>query len=123
MSKEILNFLQVAQSAAASLRVKSAMNPLLWFASLGSAICIAGAYFLHQEVLQIVLIALVVILVLSVPFCFVYFMLAKPDYLRSEEYQIKKQSLEMFGAKDNELAARADHVALIANPTAEERGQ
>jgi len=39
-----------------------------------------------------------------------------PDYLRSENYQLKKQSIELLGNKDNALNPHVDKVIYITSP-------
>ncbi len=48
-----------------------------------------------------------------------YFMFTNPDYLRSEEYHLKKQSLELLGDKDNILRASASDVVAVSTPKME----
>jgi hypothetical protein len=53
------------------------------------------------------------VVVVSICFCgllilvgvlgYIYFAIKKPDYLRSEEYQLKKQSLEILGNEKNTM--------------------
>ena len=55
--------------------------------------------------------------------CF-YFYFAKtnPDYLRSESFQIKKQSIEMLGDKDNQFNPNIRSIIYIASPFSKELG-
>lgn len=47
---------------------------------------------------------------------YIYFMVKEPNFLRSEEYQLKANSLKLLGDKDNPLEANADDVIAINNP-------
>lgn len=47
---------------------------------------------------------------------FCIFAAKSPDYLRSENYQLKKQSIELLGDKDNMLNPNIDKVVLITSP-------
>jgi len=52
-----------------------------------------------------------------------YFSIKNPDYLRSESFQIRKQSIEMLGDKDNQLNPNIKSVIYIASPFAKEIGE
>ncbi len=49
-----------------------------------------------------------------------YFSVKSPDYLRSESFQIKKQSIEILGDKDNNQNPNIKNVVLIASPYSKE---
>ncbi|MES2592154.1 MAG: hypothetical protein V4608_09735 [Bacteroidota bacterium] len=52
-----------------------------------------------------------------------YFAKKNPDYLRSESFQLKKQSIEMLGDKDNNLNPHVKNIVFIASPFSKELGQ
>lgn len=80
------------------------------------ALCLFLAAFGTNSTLVMPFFILGAILVAAVIIAFGYFSYKNPDYLRSEEYQIKKEALALYGSKGTELSADAGHVALIANP-------
>jgi hypothetical protein len=45
-----------------------------------------------------------------------YFSFKNPDYLRSEGFQIKKQSIEMLGDKENQLNPNIKNIVYISSP-------
>jgi hypothetical protein len=47
---------------------------------------------------------------------FCIFAKLNPDYLRSENYQLKKHSIELLGDKNNSANPHVDKVVLITNP-------
>lgn len=51
-----------------------------------------------------------------------YFSIKNPDYLRSESFQIRKQSIEMLGDKENHLNPNIKNVIFIASPYSQELG-
>jgi hypothetical protein len=53
-------------------------------------------------------------------YCF--FAVKNPDYLRSENFQIRKQSIDILGDKDNILNPNAKNITLIASPYSNEHG-
>ena len=51
---------------------------------------------------------------------YIYFAKKNPDYLRSESFQLRKQSIEMLGDKDNSLNPNMKNIVYIANPFSKE---
>mgnify|MGYP006899931471 CR=1 FL=1 len=49
---------------------------------------------------------------------YIYFAITRPDYLRSEEYNLKKQSLEYLGNKDNYLPVDTHSFVDVVSTTA-----
>lgn len=49
-------------------------------------------------------------------FYYGYFAKRNPDYLRSEIYQLRKQSLELLGDKDNHSNPNLDKITMITSP-------
>lgn len=60
---------------------------------------------------------LVLILMLGAYVCFAIY---NPDYLRSESYNLRKQSLSILGDKENYKRVDMRHLVDIANPYYEE---
>ncbi|MBL0145411.1 MAG: hypothetical protein IPP48_06290 [Chitinophagaceae bacterium] len=56
------------------------------------------------------------LLFLIATFGYLYFTFKNPDYLRSEQYHLRKQSLEILGDKDKLLPIDAQNIVLITNP-------
>jgi hypothetical protein len=53
---------------------------------------------------------------------YIYFSIKNPDYLRSESFQISKQSIEMLGDKDNTMNPNVKSIIYIASPFSKELG-
>lgn len=51
-----------------------------------------------------------------------YFAKKNPYYLRSESFQLKKQSIEMLGDKDNQMNQNVKSIIYIASPYSKELG-
>lgn len=45
-----------------------------------------------------------------------YFAKKNPDYLRSESFQIQKQSIEILGDKENQMNPNVKNIIYIASP-------
>lgn len=47
---------------------------------------------------------------------YIYFVKINPDYLRTEDFQLRKQSIEMLGDKDNQQNPQLKNIIHIASP-------
>ncbi len=111
-----LNTLSQTLSAAGKLRVRSALNPALYFLLIGVP---AGLYLLGigGGILPAVIGAMLIcipIVVFAVGF--IYFMIKDPDKLRSEEYELRKTALTMIEQKGGAISIVETSVEAIANP-------
>lgn len=104
------------QSLAKQISVKSAVNPSLW----ACVVISLPLFFLSTQVIGALAIAFFVIALLPVLafiISYMYLLFHNPNYLRSEEYQLKAESLKLLGDKDNKLNAQAGHViSVVTNP-------
>lgn len=108
---------RAAQDAAVRLQVRSALNPLLWLCAictpltLGYAICSSGF-------MQMALLAIGGIPVISACGAYIYLMIVSPERLHSEDYQLKRQALQMIYEKGARAGVLASSVIAITNPNA-----
>lgn len=110
MDTEILNTILKPLKAfglLGKISVNSALNPLLWamgiFLFFMAAILISGQVDFLIIIIFVILLFLIVLCLLG---GFLYFMFKKPDYLRSETYQLQRYSMEMMGEKNKELVSQ-----------------
>lgn len=98
------------------LRVKSALNPMLWVCGI---ICIPTLIVISrwQGEVPSWLIALVFIPVCAVVAGFFILLFRDPDKLQSEEYQLRKQSLEIVQDKGGRLQLLPASIDAISNPS------
>jgi len=106
-----------AHSAASSLRVKSALNPMLWLCAIVSLPCFVLAYFLHgTEPLASTLVYIGAAPIAATIVGFFYFMIMAPEKLQSEEYQIRHEALEVIRQKGSSVEIAPSSLEAIANP-------
>ena len=87
------------------LRVKSALNPVLWLCAVVTVPVIGFATFAKGPTWLVVCLVVLAFLPMAlVGIGFVVLLLRDPDKLQSEEYQIRKQTLEMIGEKGQEAS-------------------
>jgi len=103
-------------SLAQQIAVKSAVNPSLWACAV-----ISGPLFILADQannwLSLAYFIVALIPVGAFAFSYLYLLLKNPEYLRSEEYQLRINSMRLLGDKDNPLHADArDIVSVINNP-------
>jgi len=103
-------------NAISKIVVKSVVDSLGKEILLGLLVFGVAAYFIETLwVLIVIAIAPCALLFLFIG-SYIYCLLRNPDLLRSEEYNIKKQVIEVLGDKENYLPVDAEHLASIANP-------
>ena len=94
---------------------KSAVNPLLYLCISSMVVTVFSNGWL-----TIALFSLSCVFAVAALSAYFYFLAKNPDYLRSEEYHLKRESILMFGEKDKPLSADAkkDIIAImqINNP-------
>jgi hypothetical protein len=98
------------------INVRSAVNATLWLCGL---ISIPSFYIITHSTFLWIQIVFTVIGLLPIAFfvfVYTYFMFNKPEYLRSETFQIKKHFIDTLGDKDHILDANAELLASVANP-------
>ena len=113
------NVFEKVIAAATKLKVRSALNPALWYAAIMCVICYAVAiYFARVGHMQLALILIYISLIPIglVPVGFIYFMIFSPDSLRSEEFELKK--ISMISGKHTTTKFPSSDVPLVAAQTA-----
>ncbi len=99
--KRIIDILQKGTFSISKITVKSAINPMLWIIGTTTPICLIIAAVVQSLRLVFLIIGLIPLLL----GCFAYFycLFRLPDYLRSEDYLIRRMTLELFGEKGQEI--------------------
>jgi general stress protein CsbA len=101
--------------AGGKLSVKSALNPALWLCAIVSAPAIVASLSLGTNP-PVWLITIACLPVVAATVGFLFLLLFDRDKLQSEDYQIRKQSLELIQEKGQEFAVNAASIELISNP-------
>jgi beta-lactamase regulating signal transducer with metallopeptidase domain len=106
-----------AAAAAQRLRVRSALNPVLWLVGIGSPITLGAAYiFRDHPVVMGILVAVGVAPILTACAGFVYFALRKSEKLQSEDYQLRHEALQVIQERVGHGVIDVSAVTAIANP-------
>lgn len=104
-----------ASEAMVRLRVKSALNPLLWLCGLISIPAMIAALFTSGG-LQVFLAVLTALPPAAACVAYAYLLYKDPDKLQSEEYQIQKRVLDIIEEKGGTVPILATSLEAIANP-------
>lgn len=98
------------------LSVKSALNPILWLCAIISIPSLISVSFI--ETTPIWLIILIISPVLTAILGFLFLLIFDRDKLQSEEYQLKKQSLDLIQIKGQEKPSfvETEEIEAIINP-------
>lgn len=88
------------RGAAQRLQVRSAMNPLLWLSGIVTPVALAFAYVFRDDTFaKVWLLCAGCAPPMVACGMFVYFALARPSKLQSEDYQIREHALELIRNK------------------------
>ncbi|WP_421920102.1 hypothetical protein [Marinifilum sp.] len=98
------------------LSVKSALNPILWLCAIITIPSLIAVPFIENTPTWLVI--LIIAPVLTAILGFLFLMLFDRDKLQSEEYQLKKRSLDLIQVKgqDKPTLIDAEEVNAIVNP-------
>lgn len=108
------NIAAKAIDAGGKLTVKSALNPILWLCAIVSIPGLIAIEFLDPT--PIWLIILVCGPVVTAMLGFLFLLIFDRDKLQSEEYQIRKQTLEYMQQKGQSLPVPISDSELITPP-------
>lgn len=99
----LIPFFNRVQNSVVSIEVKGVPDKLWKVLILLVLVFIGAAYADIKSWCLILLAVLIVIILLLAVGSYLFFMFKDPDYLRSENYQIRKQAIEKLGDKDGLL--------------------
>lgn len=94
--------------------MRSALNPVLWLCGIVTVPAMISLGFREANLPWLVAIAIAPVAVALIGFLFLLFF--DRDKLQSEEYQLRKQSLELIQEKGDPIAIDAMTAVLIENP-------
>lgn len=106
---------QASQDAGVRLQVRGALNPLLWLCAICTPLTLGYAYF-SSGTIQIVLLIIGALPVVCACGAYIYWMIVSPDRLHSEDYQLRRQALQMIHEKGARVGVLASSVIAITNP-------
>ncbi len=112
-------FTQRAVQSGGKIHIRNALHPILWLCGI-ITIPVFFMTLYSATVLPTWLIIMLIILayipVLVAIFAFLYLLLVNPDKLQSEDYQIRKQSLELIQEKGHRFPVKPVSIEVIPNP-------
>lgn len=83
----------------------------LWRVLIILLILFIGSAYLKINTLCLIALLVIIALVLILTFViYLFFMIKNPDYLRSENFHIRKQAIELLGDKDGLLPSNIEKV-------------
>jgi hypothetical protein len=102
--------------AGGRLTVRSALNPVLWLCAIVSIPCAALYGLMHSSPAWLAVLAFLP--VSAAIFGFLFLLFFDRDKLQSEEYQIRKRSLELIEQKGGKYAIDATTVEVFSSHSA-----
>lgn len=110
---------QAFTNAVNKITIRSVVDSPGRMLLLSLGLFLIAAIFVSQLWILIFFAAVAGVILLMIVISFFYCLFKNPDLLRSEDYNIRKQSIEVLGDKDNYLPIDSKHLASIANPYSE----
>lgn len=107
-------------SSISNVRIRSITDPLFRWGSVFMGIGILTSYLKMPLWLTFIPIFFCILMILIGIIFYIYYGIKNPDYLRSESYQLRKQSIQMLGDKDKVLSDNTSKLILL---TAQEAGE
>ena len=107
----------LAESALGRVRVSNALNACLWLCGLIVPSGLIALPFLAGGV-QVTILVLIFIPVTLFAFAYIYLMIKDPSKLRSEDYELRRQALEVIQEKGTKSPLLTAAVEAIACPDA-----
>lgn len=101
-----------------TIKVKNVVDMPMFYGLFILSFALISGIFSKENWVTIVLFSFAGLLFLIALFGYLYFSFKNPDYPRSEQYHLRKQSLEILGDKDKLLPVGAENIVLITNPDA-----
>lgn len=98
------------------IQVKSITDTLFKYFAIMFVIATISSIFKAPEWVTILQFSVGGLLLLFALIFYAYFSLKNPDYLRSETFQITKQSIEMLGDKNHVMNPNIKEIKYITNP-------
>jgi hypothetical protein len=98
------------------IKVKNVVDMPLYYGLWSLSFALIASIFTKYEWAVVVLFCFAGFCFLLAGFGYVLFAFKDPNYLRSEEYHLKRQSLEILGDKDNLLPIDGRNIVDITNP-------
>ena len=107
----------LAYRTAQRIRVRSALNPMLWLCATMTPTLLYAAYQFQENRFVCIVLIISGLVPLSVTCCgFVGFAIFKPEKLQSEDYQLRHESLQIIQQKAGRMAMDSTSLEGIANP-------
>lgn len=86
-------------SRADTIKVRTAINPLLWLVGLTLPLCLVTAVVIADQIVRLVLLGLAAVPIIITIIAYFIFLFRDPDRLQSEEYRIRQRALQILYKK------------------------
>ena len=100
------------REAGGQLRIRNALNPILWLCGVVAVPCIAALCWSKDAPVAISVVLYSVVAVALVGF--LYLLFRDPDRLQSEEYLLRSRTLDLIEEKGSKKALDAATVKLVS---------
>lgn len=102
-------------NAVNKITIKSVIDSPVKMLLLSLGLFLVAAIFISVTWILIFFAVIAGLILIMIIVSYFYCLVKNPDLLRSEEYNIRKQIVEVLGDKENMLPVDSKHIASIAN--------
>lgn len=105
-------------SAVRGLKVRSALNPVLWLVGISVPFLLIAAYHFKEyaEICHLLIYTTIGVIILAC-FGFIFLLLFKPEKLQSEEYQLRHEAMLIYQTKSENFVATEDEKIFLVSST------
>jgi hypothetical protein len=90
-------------SRVEAVKVRTAINPLLWLSGCLMPFCFAGALLVPETVIKLAFLGLAAVPIFATLIAYFLFLFRDPDRLQSEQYLIKQQMIQLVRQHDDHI--------------------
>jgi len=104
---------KIGLSRIDTIRVTTAVNPLLWLTGITLPLCLGAAIFVPDRGFRFALVAVPAVAIVAVIVAYFLLLFRDPDRLQSEEYQIRQSELKMLYRKGRRRPDSAEFASKV----------
>lgn len=98
-SSPLSEMLSTLAARSNAVRVRSALNPILWLSGVFCLPSVGGAVLSEDPIVRYVCLGVFVLTLFSAMGVAIYFALAKPNLLQSEEFQLRHEVIQILARR------------------------
>lgn len=91
--------IRTSLSRIETIRVRNALNPLLWVIGLTTPLCLLTIVLVSAEVIRLAVLGFAALPVIVALIAYILLLIRDPDRLQSEDYRLRQTALQIIRRK------------------------